>query len=335
MDGSRKFATKNAVTYYLVLGVLLSFLFGAFGSIPTATAQHPPRPLTPVTYIQCPGYPISGKFPITLHASVSVAEDDLKNIVYKWNVSQASILSGQGTKDVVLAPSVKSAVSELKVNLEVEGGPPELVYQASCTFMVDPECSLAPIRDQYSVVSLDEERQHLDRFAQQLKAGPVESIAYLVSYAGRRSCLNESEWRAKRAAQYLVTTHGIPASRVVTVEGGFKENWTIELYTQPRRDCGPLPNPTLTISQVHIEGYCDGPSLQPNVFVPVRYPGAASMWTDDLLMISRITLCGCGSTVEAGEVAITKSTELRRNASAKTCWCFCNHLAGRQGLEPR
>jgi hypothetical protein len=255
---SRKFAMKSG---FMLLGVLLSFVPGGFLSNLTATTQHPPRMVTPVTYIQCPSYPVSGKSPITLHASVSVAEDDLKNIVYKWNVSQASIVSGQATKDIVLTPSVKSAISELKINLEIEGGPPELVYQASCTLMVDPECTLAPITDQYSVVSLDEERKHLDRLAQQLKTAPPESVTYIVSYAGRKSCLNESEWRAKRARQYLVAIHGIPSSRIVTVEGGFRENWTIELYTQRRRDCGPLPNPTLTISQVRIEGYCDGPSL--------------------------------------------------------------------------
>lgn len=180
----------------------------------------------------------------------------LKGIVFKWSVSQALIISQQGTRNIVFNPAVKSGVSEIKVNVQAEGGPPELHYEKSCVLRVNSDCSLAPMLAQYSSVSQDEEREHLDRLAQHLKAGPSESIAYLISYAGERACIYESEWRAKRARRYLIENHSISASRVVTVEAGFRKNWMVEIYVQPRLDCGPLPNPTLRPSQVRIQGRC-------------------------------------------------------------------------------
>lgn len=258
MDPPRKFAPKRGITNYLLIGGLSVFVLAGSWSTVAETTQHPGRSQTLSTYIQCPAYPVSGKSPISLHAGVSGTEDNeiLKDIVFKWSVAQASIVSGQGTRNIVLDPSVKTGMSEIKIALEIEGGPPYLVYQASCVLSVNSECSLVPMIDQYSGVSIDEERKHLDRMAQQLKSGSSESIGYIVSYAGRRACINESEWRAKRARQYLIERHSIPASRVVIVEAGFKENWSVELYVQPRLDCGPLPNPTLINTNARVRGYC-------------------------------------------------------------------------------
>lgn len=255
MEASRKFSSKTHFRDYLLAGSLLSIVLA--GS-QTATSQHPPRSLTLLTYIQCPAYPISGNAPISLHAGVSGTEDSeiLKNIVFNWSVSEASIVSGQGTRNIVFDSFAKIGVSEIKVNLEIQGGPPELVYQASCVLAVNSQCYVAPMIDHYSLGSLDEERRHLDQLAQHLKTGPSESIAYIMSYAGKKACINESEWRAKRARQYLIESHSIPSSRLVIVEAGFRENWTVELYIQPPRTCGPLPNPTLINTDARVRGRC-------------------------------------------------------------------------------
>lgn len=257
MHAPRKFTTRS-IKNHLLIGGLSSFVLAGSLLTRAETTQHPGRSQTLSTYIQCPAYPVSGKSPISLHAGVSGTEDNeiLKDIVFKWNVAQASIVSGQGTRNIVLDPSVKSGVSEIRIALEIEGGPPYLVYHASCVLSVNSECSLAPMIDQYSAVSIDQERKHLDRMAQQLKSGSSESIGYIVSYAGRMACINESEWRAKRARQYLIESHSIPSSRLVIVEAGFRETWTVELFIQPRPACGPLPNPTLVNTDARVRGRC-------------------------------------------------------------------------------
>lgn len=141
-------------------------------------------------------------------------------------------------------------------HLVVEGGPPELGNEKSCLLRVDPQCLVTPRMDQYAGISLDEENQHLDRFAETLKAGPPESIGYIFSYAGKNACIYEAGWRAKRIRQYLVEKYNFPTKRLVVVDGGFRDAWTVEIYIQPNSACGPLPTPTRKRVEVHVSGRC-------------------------------------------------------------------------------
>ena len=121
---------------------------------------------------------------------------------------------------------------------------------------VNPLCSLAPKIDQYGAIPIEEERQRLDRFAELLKASPPESIGYIFSYAGKNACIYEADWRLRRVLQYLVEKHNIPAKRLVTVDGGFRDDWTVELFIQPNAGCGPLPEPTRKRVEVRVRGRC-------------------------------------------------------------------------------
>lgn len=163
---------------------------------------------------------------------------------------------GPGNSKHCIQPIGEDCVTEIKINVEAKGGPPQLHYEKSCVVTVNSDCSLTEMTDQYSSVSVKEEHKHLDRLAQKLKAGPPESIAYIMVYAGEKACIFESEWRAKRVRAYLTEGHDVSSARVVTVEAGFRKNWTVEIYVQPGPGCGPLPNPTLRAAQVHIQGRC-------------------------------------------------------------------------------
>lgn len=255
MEGTAKFG--KSCRGYLMIASCLAFVV-ALMSIPAATTQRvrPPRLL--LVDLTCPSYPVSGQSPISLRADVLGTDDEeiLKGITFKWSVSQAAIVSGQGTRNIVLNPLVKTGVTEIKINVEAEGGPPQLHYEKSCALTVNSDCFLTEMTDQYSSVSVNEEHKHLDRLAQKLKAGPPESIAYIMIYAGEKACIFESEWRAKRVRAYLTESRDISSARVVTVEAGFRKNWTVEIYVQSRPDCGPLPNPTLRAAQVRIQGRC-------------------------------------------------------------------------------
>jgi len=257
MNGTAKSGRKSRGSRYVVIVSCLICIV-AFTSISVGTTQRvgPPRLL--LVDLFCPNYPVSGTSTISLRADVLGTNDYelLDRIVFKWSVSDASIVSGQGTRNIMLKPRLNSGVSEIRIDVQAEGGPPQLHNEKSCVLTVNSNCSLAAMIDQYSRVSLEEEHKHLDLLAQRLKAGPPESIAYLMSYAGERACIFESEWRAKRARNYLVENHSISTSRIVTVEAGFRKDWTVEVYVQPRVDCGPLPNPTLRAAEVCIQGRC-------------------------------------------------------------------------------
>jgi hypothetical protein len=68
----------------------------------------------------------------------------------------------------------------------------------------------------------------LDNLAVGLRSKP-SSTGYVIVYGGRNSKGGEARALANRAKNYLVRQRRIPTARVVTVEGGYKEELTIEL----------------------------------------------------------------------------------------------------------
>ena len=208
---------------------------------------------------RCPTYAVSGAQPLTLFADILGTENEeiVKPLRFRWRTSGGIIESGQGTPKITIVglDDLDTKSRSLRVDVVVLGGPPELGNEKFCILTVDPICSLASMTDQYGAVSNDE-IQHLDRFAERLKASPPDSIGYIVSYAGKNACIYEGNWRASRALEYLVERHNIAAKRVVTVDGGFRDQWTVELFIQPNATCGPLPAPTRKRVQIHVSGRC-------------------------------------------------------------------------------
>jgi hypothetical protein len=207
---------------------------------------------------RCPTYAVSGTQPLTLFADILGTENDeiVKPLHFQWSSSKGRIQSGQGTPSITIVGlnDLDSRSNSLRVDLVVAGGPPELGNEKSCVVRIDPTCSLAPMIDQYGVSN--DENQHLDRFAERLKASSPDSIGYMISYAGKNSCIYEASWRVSRALEYLIERHNLPGKRVITVDGGFRDEWTVELFIQTNDTCGPLPTPTRRRVHAHVSGRC-------------------------------------------------------------------------------
>jgi alkanesulfonate monooxygenase SsuD/methylene tetrahydromethanopterin reductase-like flavin-dependent oxidoreductase (luciferase family) len=71
-----------------------------------------------------------------------------------------------------------------------------------------------------------------------------------MAYAGRRACAGEAEARAKRAKEYLIKVRGVNAERIVTVDGGHREEPAVELYLVPPGARPPLSTPTVEPGEV-------------------------------------------------------------------------------------
>jgi hypothetical protein len=246
---------KNLMIRWRLTGALILIL-GAV-CIPPASAISTPQsiPMLQIAF-QCPTYPISAKFPIVLYADIFGPSNriDQSRLVFSWKLSEGEIRSGQGTRRLEFVAKTETS-RQIDVNLNVDGAPPDLAPEVSCRVTVDPNCSLAPLADQYSNITFSAEQSHLDRLAAKL-ASDSKSILYLVSYGGRNSCIYETRWRAERAQKYLVEQHKTAANRVIIVEGGFRESWSLEFYIGDKTDCGPLPAPTLNLTQVNVRGQC-------------------------------------------------------------------------------
>jgi hypothetical protein len=97
---------------------------------------------------------------------------------------------------------------------------------------------------EYSNISLAGERKRLDRFARLLQHFP-STQGHIIAYGGKLAHAGEAQRLASRARSYLVNRRGVNPARLVTVDGGYKEQWTVELYMVPPGVTPPAPTPTV------------------------------------------------------------------------------------------
>ena len=73
----------------------------------------------------------------------------------------------------------------------------------------------------------------LDSLGEQLRAEDG-SVAYLVSYGGRVSCRGEAMARARHVRNYLLSDGRIDPARIKIIDGGFYDDWVVQLFIAPR-----------------------------------------------------------------------------------------------------
>ncbi|HVG29252.1 MAG TPA: hypothetical protein VM864_05975, partial [Pyrinomonadaceae bacterium] len=103
--------------------------------------------------------------------------------------------------------------------------------------------------DTYGNIPRNDVKARLDNFANELQNQPG-SQGYIIAYGGRRGPAGEAQRRADFAKDYLVNTRGIDAGRLVTIDGGFQEEATTELWIVPTGATPPTASPTVDASEV-------------------------------------------------------------------------------------
>ena len=91
--------------------------------------------------------------------------------------------------------------------------------------------------DEFGDVNCEDEYARLDSLAVQLRDDP-KAKAVIIFYGGRRfrgrlPKQGEAAARAARLKPYLVDRRGIPAERVEVMDGGYKEEFRIQLWVIP------------------------------------------------------------------------------------------------------
>ncbi len=97
--------------------------------------------------------------------------------------------------------------------------------------------------DEYSNIPFSDEKARLDNFAIYLQKEEPEFKGYIIVYAGRSTRSGGAQARAKRAKDYLVKVRGIEAARIVTIDGGCRDQLEVELYVLPAAMSPLTPNP--------------------------------------------------------------------------------------------
>jgi len=92
---------------------------------------------------------------------------------------------------------------------------------------------------EFGNVSWEDEMTRIDYLESKLREEP-ESIAYIIVYGGRRCAgRGEAEVRMACIKDYMLKRRGVHADRISIINGGYREESTVELWLAPRGENGP------------------------------------------------------------------------------------------------
>lgn len=209
----------------------------AFTSVPIAINEcAPPRVVCPNISIYCPDTVDTGQ-PITFTVELSGGAANITPI-FNWTVSGGTIQSGQGMASITVDTT---GLNGQPVTATVDVAGYSLTCTATCTVQI-PTRVEASTFDQYSDITYNNEKARLDNFVIWLQ-NHQGARGYILAYQGRRSRAGRARMRATRARDYIVNERGIEASRVQIMEGGTRQELTIELRGIPPGASEPRPTP--------------------------------------------------------------------------------------------
>jgi hypothetical protein len=85
----------------------------------------------------------------------------------------------------------------------------------------------------------------LDNAAINLQHDP-NAVLYLVAYGAQAGCVGEAVARNHRAKLHLVRKLGIRSDRIIAVDGGYREESSVQIWLWPYDWKRPDPEPTVS-----------------------------------------------------------------------------------------
>jgi hypothetical protein len=170
---------------------------------------------------------------------------------FRWELSAGTIMAGQGTPSVTVETTgLGGAVITAKVF--VGGLSRDCPTQASGSSNVFPPgivCGL-PL-DSYGDIGFEDEKARLDNFVIQL-FNQEKSTGYILVYAGRLSYEGEAAERLLRAKDYLVKHRRMKPEQIITIDGGYKEDFEVILMIASQGATAPVAMPTLSPGEIEL-----------------------------------------------------------------------------------
>ena len=222
------------------------------------------RPLPPPPKSPCP-------FPVSVSAPKTVGEGEIityaadvsyggtSGLRYNWTISPATarIMTGAGTPTITV-DSTGLGGQRIIATLTVDDGStdPACAQTAQAVSVVAAEekkILVAREFDECDNCTFDDQKARLDNLAVELQNDPT-TTAYIIAYGGRTSPIGQVEMLMKRASGYLTNERGIDGSRLVIINGGFRETDSVELWLVPRGAAAPRATPTIQAGEVKPAG---------------------------------------------------------------------------------
>ena len=218
------------------------------------------RPLPPLPKSPCP-YPLNISAPkqvnegeiITYTADVAYSGDAALRYNWKVSPSTARIISGLGSPTLTV-DSTGLGGQRIIATLTADDGSSDptcaqTAQAVSIIAAVEKRVIVAQEFDECNSCSNDDQKARLDNLAVELQNDP-STRAYIFAYGGQLSPLGQVEKLMSRARDYLITQRGIDASRLVVVNGGFREEDSVELWIVPSGAAAPKATPTVQAGDV-------------------------------------------------------------------------------------
>lgn len=218
------------------------------------------RPLPPLPKSPCP-------FPVNISAPAQVTEGEIitytadvtysgnSALRYTWKVtpSSARIISGLGTSTLNV-DSTGLGGQRITATLTADDGSsdPACAQSAQAVSIIAPMKKVPIVAREFDECvncTFDDQKARLDNLAVELQNDPT-TRGYIIAYAGRMSPLGQVDKLMRRARDYIVTQRGIDASRLVVVNGGFREGDSVELWVVPSGAAAPQATPTVQAGDI-------------------------------------------------------------------------------------
>ncbi len=223
------------------------------------------NPLPPPPKSPCP-------FPVNISAPQNVAEGEIitfaadvnytgntAGLKYNWVLSPATarIMSGAGSPTITV-DSTGLGGQRVIATLTVDNGTPD----PACAQTAQAVAVVAPVEKKVLVArefdeclncTFDDQKARLDNLAVELQNDP-SVYAHIIAYGGRTSPIQQVEKLMTRARDYLINERGIDGSRIVMVNGGFREGDSVELWIVPTGAAAPRATPTVQAGDVKPAG---------------------------------------------------------------------------------
>jgi len=113
------------------------------------------------------------------------------------------------------------------------------------------EAPADPLFDRYGKLSQAQEKKRLDNFVLALM-DQEGRVGYIISYGGKTARVREAIERAQRARNYLIKVRNLPPGQIKAIDGGHREESSVELYVMTPGGCPPAATPTIDPRDVQV-----------------------------------------------------------------------------------
>lgn len=223
----------------------------AAGRVKCVTVAYRPPPV--VATSACP-------FPVNISAPTQVTDGTIvsysadvtyggkKNLLYTWTVSPAAakVLTGAGSPTIEI-DTTGLAGQRVTATLVVDDGSGDV----GCRQIAQATSYIPPVERRERISSLfdvccdcasDDQKARMDNLAIQLQNDPSVTT-YLIAYTAQKSHQAHATSLLTRSKDYLITNRGIDSSRIVTLNGGTRDQECLELWLVPSGATPPTPKP--------------------------------------------------------------------------------------------